>query len=432
MTIAHGATAVDLALPAGVPVVELLPPIVDMLHRRPGAPRWQAGGRWQLSRPGQPPLNVFATLAGSAVADGELLVLDTAAQHHRGPVFDAVAETVARASTRAFDEHSARRLADMAAVLFTALSAVVTVIAAGRQPDPGLAVAPAVFAITSLAAAGVARRRCGTPIAVLPWCSVVFAGAAGATAVPGSPGSAHAVLAAVAAGCAAVVAARLRELSAVAALAVVMTAGAIAAAAALDTSIGVPWRSSAPVVAIGGVLLLAAAPAMALRAGGTPLPTAHPVTPPDAELATAAARTRTLFTGLVCGAAATAAAGSGLTVLTADGHLAAMLCGATVSAALLLRSRSHTDAVQRIAVTAAGGAPAVVLAGTALPAPWAAVAAGVAAAGALALGYLRSAPVTPVGRRAVDLVEYAAVAVAVPIAWWAAGVFDALLRLDVR
>ncbi|CKQ49104.1 integral membrane protein [Mycobacterium tuberculosis] len=73
VTVHAGAQAVDLTLPAAVPVATLIPSIVDILGDRGASPATAA--RYQLSALGAPALPNATTLAQCGIRDGAVLVL---------------------------------------------------------------------------------------------------------------------------------------------------------------------------------------------------------------------------------------------------------------------------------------------------------------------------------------------------------------------
>ena len=136
------------------------------------------------------------------------------------------------------------------------------------------------------------------------------------------------------------------------------------------------------------------------------------------------------LTGLVAGSSASAALGSVLVAFGGlnDGgsRLSASLFSAVIGLVWLLRARTHSDMSRRIALgagamisTAAGLAVTVI--STPERAHWMALLS--ACAGAGALGWLLGLTVSPVVRRAIELLEYLALASVLPLASWVAGLF---------
>lgn len=95
VTVHAGAQAVDLTLPAAVPVATLIPSIVDILGDRGASPATAA--RYQLSALGAPALPNATTLAQCGIRDGAVLVLHKSSAQPPTPRCDDVAEAVAAA-----------------------------------------------------------------------------------------------------------------------------------------------------------------------------------------------------------------------------------------------------------------------------------------------------------------------------------------------
>ncbi len=90
-----GNAIVDLVLPAGLPVAELIPRIVDILDGH-GTDRFgdPSPKRYQLSLPGSSALPASATLAQNGILDGAILVLSQSGTHLTHPRYDDVADAV--------------------------------------------------------------------------------------------------------------------------------------------------------------------------------------------------------------------------------------------------------------------------------------------------------------------------------------------------
>jgi hypothetical protein len=87
---------IDLTLPAGSPLAELVPQLVRLVGSRGGQPL-PAGG-WALSRLGGPPLPGSVTVAGAAIHDGEVLYLNPAGTPPAELVYDDVVDAIAGAT----------------------------------------------------------------------------------------------------------------------------------------------------------------------------------------------------------------------------------------------------------------------------------------------------------------------------------------------
>jgi len=181
-----------------------------------------------------------------------------------------------------------------------------------------------------------------------------------------------------------------------------------------------------------GTLGLAARLSLTL-AGLTPA-----VPSPDDDPAPKAARVATAhdtLSGLVIGSAAAAALGG---VIVISGHSGswpqATVFSAVVGLVMLLRVRTHIDLRRRIALMVAGHiavAAGVVLVVVSAPgqANW--VCALATAIGLAALGGAVGVTLSPLARRAVDLVEYLALAAVVPLACWVGGVYGLVRGLSL-
>jgi type VII secretion integral membrane protein EccD len=163
--------------------------------------------------------------------------------------------------------------------------------------------------------------------------------------------------------------------------------------------------------------------AIALAGLGPPPPTLDP--PADETSADAAHSAHRLCTGLTVGCSTAAALGACFAA-TAGPTWATATFTAVLSAALVLRARSHVDAARRIALSTSGSVCAVaLLALTAIALPhhihWVGALA-VLGAGGLAVCALAVTP-GPSGRRLLDVAESLCLAAAAPVACWTGGLF---------
>ncbi|MBW0105528.1 EsaB/YukD family protein, partial [Pseudonocardia sp. KRD291] len=122
---------VDLALPADVPVAELVPMVLELIAQ-PAAGAGGAPQPWRFSGPAGGPLPAEATLAGLGVLDGELLHLGPRRAPLPLPVFDDPADALAASVRESAGAdplaHWAGPLAALAVV--TAASAVLATVRA--------------------------------------------------------------------------------------------------------------------------------------------------------------------------------------------------------------------------------------------------------------------------------------------------------------
>ena len=177
--------AVDVALPAGMPVAALLPAIVGLA----GQPSSDTPRGWRLDRIGGPTLDESNTLVDNDVHDGDVLVLAPSNAPTLGLLQWDPCQTVAAAGLP--PEVGSVRSA-VACVWAAVVGSLALCWGAAAQTTTHLLVA----AIGTCTAAGFAivGRSAATGLASVP-----LAAAAGFLAVPSGPGAANVFLAAVAA-----------------------------------------------------------------------------------------------------------------------------------------------------------------------------------------------------------------------------------------
>ncbi|OLM20693.1 MULTISPECIES: type VII secretion integral membrane protein EccD [unclassified Pseudonocardia] len=424
----------DLALPADVPLAELVPMVreLGLPGARPAVPE-----AWRFTGPGGGPLPPDATLGELRVHDGELLHLGPARPAPAPPVLDDAAETVADAVREAAAGSAPAPWAGpAAAVIGTAAACAVL----STVDGPWRWAAAAVAATGAVAALAVARRggdpgdgdggRVATGAAL---CAVPAAAAAGLLALPAPAGAGAVLLAAAGAGLAAAAGQAVRRPVSPVLLAVALAATVTAAAALVRLLLDAPVSAvaaglAAPALAAGPLL-----PRLALRLAGVPAPVvpadsggltdAEQVLPGDAPAARARLA-RGLHSGALAGTALPAAGGAA-TAAVLGGWTGSLLLTVT-AAVLLLRARALVEPV-----------PARFLAGTAVVAVAVAAVPAAAALGPpgrivvavallLAVGAgavaARAAP-SPPARRALDVTELVLTAAAIPAALAAMGLF---------
>ncbi len=433
---------VDLALPADVPVAELVPMVLELIGEPSGpdsrgpAPVPQP---WQLSGPAGGPLPPEATLDELGVLDGELLHLGPRSSVVAAPVFDDPADALAAAVRDGGSAGTWRPGPVAAPAVVTAAAALLGSV---RESPVALVVAAAVVAVVGAGVALLhARRVAGDDPASAgsaALCAIAPAAAAGVLVLPGPLGAGQLLLGALAAGLAAAA-----GLAVLRRIAPPLLAAAVVAPALVVATV-VRLGAVAPVGAVAAGLVavaLAAGPVLpraALRVAGMPAPVvptdleeiarADTAVLPAPELARRADLARGLFSGISAGTALLAAGGA--VVAAADGGWAGATLAAVTVAVLLLRARAFAE-----------DGPARVLTGAAVAT---AVGAGVLAAvehgpivrlltaAGLGLGVLvavRAAgtQLSPVGRRTLDVLELILTAAAIPAALAAMGLF-ALVR----
>lgn len=434
---------VDVALPVDVPVAELVPMLLELLGEP--APTSRPAG-WRLGGVAGGPLPPDATLAELGVPDGELLRLAPVSVPPPPPVFDDPVDALAATTAGAPVAPRGRVVAAVLATVTVAAMLLPVVRQAGG--DVALVITLGVAAtVAAFAGMALARPRDGDrrlPVAMAVAAALLGAGSA-AAAVPGAPGAAHALAAAATAGTVAALAQLvLREIAPVL-VALVVVAFPVAVAAVAQMWFGVPPAHLAAAVA---ALALSIGPLLArasLRLAGAPRPVipgsaaelvaadTGPDLLPAAELAERARLARGYLAGGAAGTA-TLAAAAALPVATGGGWSGVGLAVITV-VVLALRSRGFTDPVpvlaHQLAALGAGLAVAVGAALTAEPYGRLAVVTGLVVAAAV--GALVAArperPVSPVTRRALDIVEGLFTCAAVPLAIGVMGVYGVVRAL---
>lgn len=419
----------DLALPADVPVAELVPMVRELVGRGTGPDLPQA---WRFTGPAGGPLPPDATLDEIRVRDGELLRLGPARPAPAAPVLDDAAEAVAQAVRVACDGAAPAPWAGPAAAVTGTLAGcavLATVDGPLRWAAVATAVAGAVGALVVAHRTRTGDERRGTGAAL---CAVPPAATAGLLVLPSPPGAATVLFAVTGAGLAAAAGQAVRRAVSPVLLAVALASAAVAPAALARVLLDAPPAAvaaglAAPALAIGPLLPRLAmrlagipAPAVPVDAGG--LPGAEQVLPGDV-LAARARLARGLHAGTLAGTALPAAGGAATAAL--GGWTGAVLLAVT-ALVLLLRARALVEPVAArvlagtaVLAVAAAAVPAALVLGPALRI---AVAAGLLLAVGLGAAAARADP-SPPARRALDVTELVLTAAAVPAALAAMGLF---------
>ena len=472
---------VDLSLPAHLELVAVIPEVVDLVRdhiravsgpasgvdvdaRMGGA----AGGSWQLSRLAGGPLAVSETLAQQRVHDGEILVLDHRPVPTPAPLFDDVLQGLTEpevASSAAWG----RRDAITAATVTTAVASTTAAVALVRQwvttGGPAVPVVALLLALLGLVAVLALRRTAapGSAHTVAGACAVGFTVLAGAT-VGAPPLIAGHLVGGLTAG--AVLAGVLRwtmfrpgpgvygHAAGYLAASVALTAGALGAVVVATTV--VPAASVGAGAVLVGLVLLTAAPRLAVWAARIPVPPVpapgedveageledidhdvrrrgdgHGPLPTPVTLRHRFHSSRSWLTGLLTAAGTVCAVGS-LTSLTAVGGttrwaapLALVLVVVLVLRALGYTDRVHTTVLLVAALVLASGV--LVGAGFTVASPVGVVvpaAVAVAAAVVVAASALPHVELSPAALRAVGAIEVVGICVVVPLAVGAMEVYS--------
>jgi type VII secretion integral membrane protein EccD len=433
-----GSLAVDLALPRNAGIGQLMPSIVDLVHRDTTR---ESARRWRLSRIAGGPLDESMTLNGNDVRDGDLLLL-TAVEPPapRWAPHDAC-HTVARPDNGG--RPPVLRIIAVIVWLFGAGIGASALAWSGMiTRAAGHVVTGALLAAGAAVGAVIARRaqQDSLPSVALSVVAVVYTAVVGFLSVPAGPSAANGLLAAAAGFSMAILLLRLTGCGTVCLTAVASSTALAAATAAGCVAWTLPAEAAGAALAILslGVIGLAARLSITI-AGLTPaFPTAEDgQASVDVGEAQAALAHRTL-TGLVAGTSGSAALGSVLVACgeldDGDSWLSAAVFTAVIGLVLLLRARTHSDMPRRIALTAGGmisvaAGFAVTIVSAPAQAHWMTVLA--AATGTSALGWLFGLTVSPVVRRAIELLEYLALAAVMPLACWVVGLYGLVRGLSL-
>ncbi|SDP52624.1 type VII secretion integral membrane protein EccD [Klenkia soli] len=445
VTVAAPTRRVDVALPDGVAVAELLP----MLLRHAGdelADLGQEQGGWVLRRPDGSSVEPDRSLAAQEVRDGDVLHLVPSREQWPELDYDDVVDAIARSArdrSRSWGSAATRRAGIATGVVGLVLAALVT---AGTGPeDWGRAGGVLLgLAVVALVAAVLLARAVGDAGAAVPFGTVAQLTAAGGALVVGLGAQPLATLGPWQwlAGALALVAVSLVVLAAVSvsaegpvAGAALGLLGAVAAAAALTDAVDA--LSAAALVAALTVVLVPALPILSVRLGKVPMPLLPSTTEdlladgpqvPRSRVAARVRRADELLTGLLAGFAVAALAAG--VVLVADGGRAGLVLVALVAVGGLLRSRLFPASRHRLPLVATGlgGVVLLVLAALALDAAQqlrylvpALVVLALAALVAL-LRFQDRAPSPYLGRVA-DVLDVLVVLAVVPVACLVAGLY---------
>jgi type VII secretion integral membrane protein EccD len=367
---------IDVALPADVPVAELLPHIL----RHAGEDTADAGERhagWLLRRPVGDRLDPDRTLGAQRVLDGELLQLVPGEVEWPELEYEDLVETIAsgaRKYGRSWGKPATRRAGLVLCAVIVLAGLLVTPLFEAPWLGPGLVLltaATVLLAVGVLVARAVPDAGAG---AVFAGCSLPYAFAGGfLLAAPDHAaltdlGSRQLLLAATAMlvfGVAGFVGVAVlgRVFAAAIAVGVLGMLGGLVAGP-LD-----PDGAAAVTLAVG-IGLLPGYPLLAIRLGRLPLPNlpqrsgelfADDQPPPTPDVFAAAARTDEILSGLLTGLVAVTVVCAA--VLATDDRAANQLMLAAVALALLLRARLFPIPRQRIPLLAGGGLAAAVLTG---------------------------------------------------------------------
>jgi type VII secretion integral membrane protein EccD len=368
VTVVAPRTRIDVALPAGVAVADLLPMLLEMAKETTPDGGARHGG-WCLAKLGDSPLDPSRTLASLGVIDGELLQLRRRTENPPPPLFDDVVDAIAEASPdsyRPWTKQTARRIGFVAGALALVFAAI-TVFMAGPMYGGnavGAAVTAGASAIAAVALGAVIARSyqqetAGVLIAAAGGLPMAFV--SGLYIVPGATGRPSLLLAS--------------SLVLITASASIMLIGAgvttfVAAGTAsmigvlafgIGTLIAHPAEGIAAGTAAVALAGLSVLPRLTIQLARLPLPNV-PGSAEDLKEDTGFPDYRSIerraglaheyMTGMIIGCGVAAAIAAVITAGKGDVWAISMAIAATL--VLLLRARTYANGSQAIALLATG------------------------------------------------------------------------------
>lgn len=405
--------AIDLELPADVDVGQLLPQIVDLVHRGTGP---MPGLDWLLSRLGEPPMDESGTLNDNDIRDGDVLVLTTTEP--------SVAEWTYCDPCHAMTADAAtvpRTLPAIGCVALGGFGATALVWPAADMVTTGRIGVGTFLGLAGAAGAVVARRLHGDPLisTTLSIVAALYAGALGYLCAGGGATASSLLLASAAMFAAVILLLRVTGCSRVILTTIATSSALISATAAAGTTWPLPLSAGGAALVALSLAALGLAPRLSMALSGT--------TP---EATPSARRCHQLLTGLVVGSSITAALGAAAVAVGQIRDSGSALPGTafigTVALVLLLRVRTHVDATRRSGLASAAMLSAVagfVSAAVAAPTHVQIISVLAAIVGAAALGCILRPSVSPTVLRTIEIIEYVALAAVIPMACWVGGTY---------
>ncbi len=424
----------EIALPAGVPVGDLLPALVQQSGAaKVGTPDYEQG--WVLQRLGHDPLDEDATPAALGIKEGETLYLRPASSvlppFHFDDLIDGVASGIK-------NRPWAWR-AEMTRWMFLTFCGAILAVGLGVvfQAGPVLvrAAVAGAMALAALVGAGVCSRAVDDRGAALVLgCAAVPYGALAGFVVPTAPAdptlsAPNLLCAGVAATFTALIALGLVG-TAKPLFGAVATTGAWAAIGGLFAVFGAGQVGVAAIIAALVLILATLAPRLAFGMAKMRLPMlptsaddlSDDIEPFNGKEVLAAAAAADRHITWIFAAAGAISAGALAILATGDGW-APPATAAVVAAALLLRSRVLLDCWQRVSVIAPAALAIGLLAirlGGSLPAAlvYGLLVSALAAAAAASVAFSRVMPgrrIHPLWGRIADVVEWIVVIAVIPL-----------------
>ncbi len=460
--------------PASVPIEMFLDDVVELVSqelKRRGGPGLESGARYQLHRVDGVRLDVGKTLDELGVEDGTTLVLAPAPDGDSFvPQCESLSSGLAEVGKTLFAPVTADTAAHTALFVLGIVALTVSAVALRNRAAtdalaPGL-VTGSLGMLTAGAAAAVWRwwPHREDLFDGFAWLATPLLAVGIAAAGPGRPGSAHAFIGVLAAAVLtwAVAALTRRHLDVAAAVMTVCALTGAVAAARMWRPVPAQWLGMCSLT--GLLVLVTAAPTVALRAAGIRPPSFGSVTGRDvfrrcdgmpidavapvdgdgeserdptargAQIAAGAVRANSVLTGICVGAAAVLPVAVHASLMPGRRHsvAAALLAGLFVLV-FLCRGRGFADKRQAVAVVCGAAAAACVgvadyvshqPAGSVGPVLWAAsVLTGFGGAALVAALLVPITRFTPLVRMLVEWLELVAIVLALPLAAWIGGLF---------
>ncbi|MFF9076446.1 type VII secretion integral membrane protein EccD [Streptomyces sp. NPDC014735] len=439
----------DLAVPADVPVADLLPTLLD--HAGDGlAEQGIEHGGWVLQRLGEEPLDEESTPEALGLRDGETLHLrprtETLPPIHFDDLVDGVATTM-RERPHGWDNRTSRWLLRGAAVVLLAAGLLVLALPGGSAPlraafAAGTALLVLLGAASAARAVGDAAAGAALGALVAPYLAL-----AGALLPVGDADAGGQLLGArLLAASAAAAGGAILAVAAVAAfvpllLCAAVVAGAGAVWGVLMLTLDVPAGHAASIVAVVAVVFGGLVPGVAFRLSGLRLPALptnaeqlqegiepHPHQRVVGRTALAEEWMTALYTavGLVCAGVLTA-------LVLDDPGTSSLVTAGVLCLLLLLHARGIGNVWQRPAVLLPGLYGLVLMAvraaGESPAGQRPALLAGLLAAAAVAAIASWTVPgrrLLPYWGRAADILHTLAAVALIPLSLWVLGVYGAL------
>ena len=453
VTVVAPRTRIDVALPAGVAVADLLPMLLEMAKEATPDGGARHGG-WCLAKLGDSPLDPSRTLASLGVVDGELLQLRKRAENPPPPLYDDVVDAIAESvpdSYRPWTKQTANRIGYIAGAL-ALITAAVTVLMTGPLfggSHLGAAITSGAAAIVCVAVGAVIARAyqaetAGVLIAAAGGLPMAFV--SGLYIVPGETGRASLLLA-----CALVLivssAAIMLIGAGVTTFVAAGSAGLVGVLAfAISTLIAHPAAGIAAGTAAVSLAALSVLPRITIQLARLPLPNV----PGSAEdlkedsgfpdyrsIERRAGLAHEYMTGMIIGLGTAAAISSIITASKSDVWAISMAIAATL--VLLLRARTYANGSQAIALLATGMLSAAgIMVGWLMGAStfdrllWVFGALVLIAAASLVFGVIfPEQRFSPPLRRTVEIIEAICIAVLLPLALAVMNLYGALRHVNI-